>query len=223
MDPFSIIGVNAVRVSRTLADGSPDTGNPVGAFLLCGGVSKLTHDFNVEKGSSIFARDAAGNPCVNRKRPDDVTYTTFTLTMCRDDPRLHEIMGAGSSPLLTDLGNYPIGYGVETSAACGTVSTRRGVIIELWSELFDCDAPASPYPYQRVVLPNCFLTPKGFDRQDGLSLPVFDGFSVTNPNIGNGPFDDFDLSEDVSGLCYFEFGDDALPTCDSPIDYVALS
>lgn len=218
----SIIGVNAVRVSRASADGTPDAGNPVGAFLVCGGVSKLEHDFETEKGSSIFARDASGNPCVNRKRPDDVKYTTFTLTMCRNDPRLGEILLAGGATLLTDLGNYPFGYGVEPSSGCGSAVTRSPVIIELWSEQFDCDAPADPYPYQRIVLPMSYLTPKGFTREDGLSLPVYEGYSLVNPNIGNGPFDDFDVSEDVSNLCYFEFGEDALPTCTSPLDYVAV-
>src|SRR5262245_762682 len=96
----SIIGVNAVRVSRAAVDGTPDYGNPVGAFVLCGGVSTFEFDYEIEAGSSIFQRDAAGNPCVNRRRPDDVKWTTFTLTMCRDDHRFREIALSGGARLL---------------------------------------------------------------------------------------------------------------------------
>ena len=218
----SIVGVNAVRVSRLLADGTPDYSNPVGAFLVCGGVSTFEHDFETEEGSSIFERDAAGNACANRKRTDDIKYTTFTLTMCRDDPRLTEILLAGDAALLTDLGNYPTGRGIRPASGCGTATTKVGVLIELWSELLDCDAPAEPYPYLRAVLPRAYLTPAGYTREDGLSLPVYNGYAEVNPNVDNGPFDDFDLSEDLSEFCYFDFGDDALPTCTAPLDYVAL-
>lgn len=218
----SIIGVNAVRVSRLRADGTPDHGNATGAFLMCGGVSTFEHDFETEAGSSIFTRDAAGNTCVNRKRPDDVKFTTFTLTLCRDDARLAEILLEDQASLLTDAGDYIMGRGVKASAGCGTGQLRNGVLIELWSELQDCDGPASPYPYQRVVLPRCYLTPKGFSREDGLSMPVYTGYATKNANIGNGPFDDFDLTEDLGDFVYFDFGDDGVPACAAPLDYVAL-
>lgn len=218
----SIIGVLAVRASRLDTDGTPDFGNSAGAFVLCGGVSTFEHGFETEAGSSIFQRDAAGNPCVNRKRVDDVKYTTFTLTLCRKDPRFDELVLEDQATLLTDLSDYPVGSGVRASASCGSVSTRNGVLIELWSDLQDCDLPASPNPYSRAVLPRAYLTPQGFTREDGVSLPVYSGFATANANIGNGPFDDFDLTEDVDDLIYFDFGDDELPDCPSPLDYVAL-
>lgn len=218
----SIIGANAVRISRCRADGTPDALNSVGAFVVCGGISTFEYDFETESGSSIFQRDAAGNPCVNRKRNDDVKYATFTLTMCRDDWRLTEILLDTGAELLTDGGGDPIGRAIAASAGCGTAEQQNGVIIELWSELYDCDAPADPYPYIRTVLPRCFLTPRGHRREDGLSLPVYVGYAQTNPNIGNGPFDDFDVEGDLTNKTFFEFGDTALPTCASPLDYVAI-
>lgn len=218
----SVIGVNVVRVSRLRSDGTPDHTNSTGAFVVCGGVTTFEHNFETEAGSSIFQRDAAGNPCVNRRRPDDVKYVNFTLTLCRDDPRLTEILLEGFATLLTDASSYPIGRGISPSASCGTTSTRNGVCIELWSELQDCDAPADPYPYLRTVLPRAYLTPQGYTREDGVSLPVYMGYSEVNSNVGNGPFDDFDLTEDASSFCYFDFGDDTLPTCTDPLDYVAL-
>ncbi len=218
----SVIGANAVRFSRLTADGTPDFLNAVGGLVVCGGISTFEFDFETEAGSSIFVRDAAGNPCVNRKRRDDVKFTTFTLTMCRTDWRLTEIALEDGAELLTDDQDYPVGVGILTSRGCGEAATGNGVCIELWSELFDCDAPAEPFPYVRTVLPKSFLTPKGHRREDGVSLPVYSGFSVTNANILNGPFDDFDVNGDLTNKAFFEFGDSALPTCDPIFDYVAL-
>jgi len=218
----SIIGVNAVRVGRLRTDGTPDYFNATGGFVVCGGVSTFEHDFETEEGSSIFRRDAAGNPCVNRKRPDDVKWTTFTLTLCRDDARLTEILLGGQADLLTDTGGNSTGRGIRPAAGCGTGEQRGAVCLELWSELQDCDQPAEPYPYQRVVLPRCFLSPAGYTREDDVSLPVYSGYSQSNPNIGNGPFNDFFLTEDVGDYCYFDFGDDALPICPAPVGYVPL-
>lgn len=218
----SVIGVNALRVGRTRSDGTPDYFNHTGGFVMCGGVSKLEFDFETESGSSIFARDAAGNACVNRRRPDDVKWTTFTLTLCRDDPRLAEILGGGTTDVLTDDAGTVVGKGIRPAAGCTGVSGREAVVLEVWSELQDCDQPSEPYPYRRTVFPLCTLTPKGFTMEDGLSLPVYEGYSQSNPNIGNGPFNDFFLTDDVGDYCYFDFGDDALPLCPLPIGYVPL-
>lgn len=218
----SEIGINAVRVSRAEFDGTPDYGNSVGAFIVCGGVSSLEHDFETEEGSNIVERDAAGNLCINRRRPDDVTHATFTLTMCRDDPRLTEIILHGGATLLEDANGYPMGRGILGGATCGTSAPRGGVILELWTELYDCDVPKADWPYKRIILPFAQLTPAGYTHEDGLSLPVYNGIVHPNPNIGNGPFDDFDVVGDVSRLLYFDFYDDELPTCAPTLDYANL-
>jgi hypothetical protein len=218
----SIIGANAFRVSRLTSDGTPDFGNDVGAFLVCGGITTVEHNFETETGSSIFQKDAAGNVCINRRRRDDVKFTTFTITLCRDDWRLTEILLEDGARLLTDDNDYPKGRGILGTRGCGTAETGNGVLIELWSELVDCAGQADPYPYLRTVFPRCFLVPQGHRKEDGASLPVYQGFAEVNPNIGNGPFDDFDVQEDLSDLIYLDFGDTELPTCATPVDYVEL-
>ncbi len=218
----SIIGARAVRISRLTEDGTPDYGNAVGAFVMRGGISTFEHNFEVEEGSNIFDRDASGNACVIRKREDTVKWTTFTLTLCRDDPRLTEIILHGGATLLTDANDYPMGRAIVSGAGCGDAVASNGVLIELWSDLWDCDAPKADYPYQRAVLPRAFLTPQGYTREDGTAMPVYQGFAQANPNIGNGPFDDFDVVGDLSNVVYFDFYDDALPAASSPVDYAEI-
>jgi hypothetical protein len=218
----SVIGANAVRITRLRDDGKPDWGNSVGAFLVCGGISTFEHNFEVEEGSSIFQRDAAGNLCVNRKRQDDVKYTTFSLTMCRDDPRLTEIILHGGATLLEDEAGYPMGRGIIAGASCGETTSSNGVVIELWSELYDCDVPKTDWPFLRTVLPRAYLTPQGYTREDGVSLPIYQGFAQANPAIDNGPFNDFNVVGDLTNLIYFDFYDDSIPNCASPLDYVSV-
>lgn len=213
----SIIGACAVRISRLDADGTPDYDNPNGAFAFCGGISKFEHDFEIESGDDVYERDACGKAVVIRKYPDVVKFTSFTLTMAKVDPRINEILGI--STLLEDGGD-PVGHAVLAGGGCEE-SVVSHVCVELWSELWDCDAPNDP-PYQRAILPMCTMNPKGYTRESKVALPVFEGYAQSNPNFDDGPFGDLDPLTGVSGWCYAEIDDDALPTCESPLDYIAL-
>jgi hypothetical protein len=217
--PASIIGVQALRVGRLTADGTPDFNNPVGGFMLRGGVSPFEHDFEVEEGADIFEEDAAGNACVVRKKFDRVKRATFTLTVCRKDYRLDEILAGADA---VTLGGTTVGQAVLTSAGCGTGVQPKGVSLELWSEQWDCDVPLVNQPYQRVILPRCFLTPSGFTRENGVSMPQYTGFSIANNAWGDGPWGDADVMVGHTGWCYAEIDDVAVPAAPTPIGYVGI-
>jgi hypothetical protein len=217
--PSSIIGVNAVRIARLTSTGAPDFNNALGAFVMCGGTSSFEHDFQTESGVDLFERDAAGNPCVIRRKPDSVKYATFTLTMCRSDYRMNEIMGISNN---VTLGQTVVGHAVKVTQGCTTPSTFYGVSLELWSEQWDCASAMTNMPYMRAILPRCYLTPKGFKRENGVSMPVFQGFSVANDLWGDGPFGDADVMASQTGWCYAEIDDPALPQCPSPVGYVNI-
>lgn len=206
--PSSIIGVNAIRIARLTSNGTPDYNNTLGGFILCGGISTFEHDFEIEDGADMFEEDAAGNACVVRKKFDRTKRATFTLTMCRSDYRLNEILGLSTSVV---IGQAVVGHAVKTSTGCGTTTTPNGVSLELWSEQWDCDVPLANQPYQRTILPRCYLSPAGFTRENGVSLPVFNGFSVANNNWGDGPFGDAEPMTGITGWCYAEMDDVALP------------
>lgn len=218
MGPSSIIGANAVRISRLDADGTPDFDNPIGAFALCGGISTFEHDYEIEEGADIFTEDAGGNACVIRKRQDRVKRVTFTLTMCKSDYRLDEILGVATSVIETP-GLNVVGRVVHAAQGCGTVDAGNGVAIELWSEQWDCDVAAAA-PYMRSVIPRAYLRPAGYTRENGVALPQYVGFGISNNNFGDGPFGDLDLLTGETGWVYAELDDDALPTCPDPIGYI---
>lgn len=217
--PASIIGAVAIRIARLAASGAPDFSNPTGGFMLCGGISTFEHNFEVETGADIFVRDAGGNACVVRRRPDATKYATFTLTMCRNDYRLSEILGISNA---VTLSGAVVGHTVKTSVGCGSVAAPNGVSIELWSEQWDCDVPLANQPYQRAILPRCYLVPSGFTREDGVSLPKYTGFSVANNLWGDGPWGDAEVLSAQTGWCYAEIDDVAVPACVSPIGYINM-
>lgn len=217
--PSSIIGAVQVRAAKLVANGTPDFANPNGGFMFCGGISAFEHDFEIEEGASIFEEDAGGRACVVRKRFDRVTRATFKLTMCRQDYRFDEILGVAT--LVTSGGN-PVGRVFKANTGCGTQTTPNPVSLELWSEQWDCDTALSGAPYMRSILPGCYLTPAGYERKNGVSLPVYNGFSVTNNNFGDGPFGDLDVLVGQTNWVYGEVDDVALPPCSAPLAYVNI-
>lgn len=215
MAASSIMGCCAVRVSRLNADGSIFYNNPKGQFTLVGGISKLSYDFEVEKGADIFEFDACGQPVVVRKRPDIVKRVTFTLTLAKQDYRFDEIVGV-SQNLLTST--TVTGRALLAAQGCSGVAQPNGVGVELWSEQWDCDSPAS-FPYMRSIMPRAYFTPKGHDRQNGVALPVYEGYGTINNKFHAGPLDDLTSLVGVKDWPWADVDDTALPTVPSPNDY----
>ena len=221
MGTGSIIGVNAIRAARLDADGTPDFNNPVGGFMLCGGVSTFAHDFDVQEGVEMYVEDAAGNPCVNRKKPSKIKRVTFTLTVCRDDYRLTELLCGPQVTTVVDGSNI-VGRAYNVVAGCGEAADFNGVSLELWSEQWDCDDALADAPYMRTILPKCQIVPGGYTRENGVSLPVYNGVSQPNDNFGDGPFGDLDVLSGVSGWAMIDLDNDVVPSCPSPLGYINI-
>lgn len=220
--PSSIIGAFAVRVARLTADGTPDFGNPTGGFMLCSGISQFEHDFETEDGEDVFERDAAGNACVIRKFPDLTKRVTFTLTMCKSDYRLDEILGVAAA---ITSGGTVVGRAFNMSAGCGTGTPFNGCSIELWSQQWDCSVPLAGSGFMRTVLPRCYLTPAGFTREQGVSMPVYTGYSTPNANYGDGPFGDLDILVSAgvgANWAMVDVDNTVVPACVTPAAYVNI-
>ena len=219
--PSSFIGVEAIRVSRLDPDGTPDFNNPTGAFMMCGGVSSFQYDWETNTGQDLYVEDARGEPCVIRKKEDKLKRLTFTLTLCRDDYRLSEILGDGDVDTIVD-GSTVVGRAFNIAASCGTSTRKTGVAIELWSEQFDCDEPLADAPYVRTVLARAYLTPAGHTRENGVAAPVYSGYAVPNSNFGDGPFGDLDLLSGVTGWAMVDIDNDVVPNCATPLGYINI-
>lgn len=215
MASTSIMGLCAVRISRLLTDGSISYNNPKGQFTLVGGVSKLSYDFEVEKGADIFEFDACGLPVVIRKRADIVKRVTGTLTLAKQDYRFDEILETAAA--LT-TGAVVTGRAIKAGSGCSGVVSQNGVGLEMWSEQWDCGSAAAS-PYMRSVAPRALFTPRGHDRTNGVALPVFDFFGEVNNKFHAGPLDDLTSLIGVTNWPWADLDDTALPTVPTPNDY----
>lgn len=207
--PFQEIGAIAVRLTKCGPTGAPLFNNARGAFALCHGLSSFQFDHDIQDGQELYEEDGNGDPCVVRKRPSRVKRTTWTLTLCTRDHRVDEIMGVADA---VGPAPAPTGKVVNVAQGCGGVADPDGFIIELWSERWDCNA-ADDDPYLRSILGRNYAVPSGYTKENGVAKPVYKGFSVPNPNFGDGPFGDLDELVGFADWSYAEVDDDALPTC----------
>jgi hypothetical protein len=216
---FQEMSVLAVRISRLDDDGTPSFGDAEGSLVLCDGISSFEPTHELQEGEEFAELDAGGKLCVSFKRPNAVKWTSFNLTVCSWSLTLEEILGVASP--VEDAGEI-VGTIVNVQAGCAGASDPNAVAIELWSERIDCTERNTTFPYLRTVLPKALLSPQGWTKENGVSKPVYSGFSLANSNFGDGPWGDLDAVELETNWCYGHFLDDALPTCPDPFDYSAM-
>lgn len=217
----TLIGASAWRISRLLSDGQPDFGNATGAFNVCGGITTVTHDFEIEDGQEIFVRDSVGTACINIVRLDQVKYATGEITLCKDQDEIWEILGLAS--LLLE-GDDERGRYMAFASGCAA-PTAAYVSLELWTEVYDCDELRTPYSWRRIVFPRARFTPAPFDIGEDPSTPTFRFKAFNNSNFTDGPFGDLDILV-ANGVTSFGMAvideANAPPTCADPPDYVAI-
>lgn len=214
------IGACAWRISREGTDGTPAYGTAQGALALCGGISKFTHDYEIEKGIQIFDRDSCGTPMVNVVLDDIAKWLNGSITICREDDRIYEILGLAEA--FIEPGGAIVGRGITAAAAC-EVAPRPNVALELWVPNYNCGELDPLVPYRRWVFTRAKFTPKGFDLSAAASLPVFDFRAFNNPNFTDGPFGDLDeLAESNFAGALAVVDDTTLPVCVDPLNYSPL-
>lgn len=211
------VGVCAVRLSRVTSDGTPDFGNAHGSLTICGGIMKLSDDWEVEDGVEQFVRDSCGNVVVNRRKPDTTKYATWELTMTKDDPRVAELMELG-----TIVGSLDDPSGVAWTAGRGCSPVQpNGFIMEAWQERIDCD-DAADFPFYRIIYGRAYARPGARDRDENPQETVYQGISVVNDNFGDGPFGDLDDLTSVTDWPMAEMFDVGVPECDALFTYHAI-
>lgn len=120
------------------------------------------------------------------------------------EPGLEEMLTGGSAIL--GSGSEPIG--VQFPAPCGT--QQPFVAVEAWQDLWDCDhQPSTPYPYLRWVFPASRWHRAPVTLQNDFTQPQFTGFTVGNPNWGEGIYADVPEAVDPDGAWFY---DTVIPT-----------
>jgi hypothetical protein len=220
------MSICAVRGSRLVANGTPDYGNASGSFC-AEGVGTLTYSFDVVTGTDVAELDGCGQLAVVRKYPDRLRRVNITaLEFLTQNPRIPELFTESTG--ITAFGDV-IGYITSADMNCTGAAAKNGIVLEAWSEQFQCADFHPDWPYVRTVFPKVFLRLSGKTLSNGAIRLRMEGFGQPNSNIGDGPAQDFpsDLAS-ATNWVHAEFNDDDLPDCGASDDvgthdYIAMS
>lgn len=190
-----------VRVTRVDAVGNPVAG-PNNVYVTDTPLS-LAINADVLAGE---VKDVKGgcDQLVATYRGQDITKRfNLELDCATVSPALEEMLCGGS--VILD-GSDPIG--VDFPAPCGT--QQPYLALEAWQDLYDCDhQPSDPYQYRRYIFPSSRWVRGAETAQNDFSAPKFTGFTVANPNWGEGIFGDLTNPVGPNGQWVF---DNNLPT-----------
>lgn len=212
------IGICAVRFSRLNANGSVASGNSVGAISLTGKIGSLKWTPQYATVPEIADLDGCGNLAVTRPPRNLLKRYDVEVDLLVGSHEIHELVT--DSTLITS-GASVIGHADLVNTACGTPTTKNGVVLEAWAQNWLCNQPDPTFPYKRIVFSRGFFDPSDGTLQNGTNHLVLKGFTQANDQILNGPFNDFPTNlTSLTSWTKAEFEDTALPAASTDCGYV---
>lgn len=176
----------ALRVARLDATGA----TPAGAsnMYVTNGLVKVTFTPVYETGDEVTKKDGQGNLCLDIKQPDVFKRVDInSVELCANDPELAELLGGGA--IISDAGAPANTIGWAAPVA-GVDPTPNGISLEVWTRRYVNNAPAA-LPYARYLFPKVKLKPMAKSLEATPMAVDFEGEGYENPNIGNGPNNDW--------------------------------
>lgn len=217
MTCLNSMSICALRMSRLNDDGTFVGASETGAIARVGGIGKVTWTPSIQTGDDIAEVDGCGGLAVSRKYPDLRKRYDLEIDFITTSYELMELMAG--AVLLTDTGDT-VGYAELVQVACGTGIEQARVAVECWGENVDCDGSLLDPPYAVHVFPDFIATPDARTLQKGVNHLTFKGPVRPNPHFANGPFNDLDPLEGVTGWDHAELAASALPDVDADCGYV---
>lgn len=208
--------VVALRASLLNADGTRICPNTDGSAFMVGGFTEITVTRVVDTGQTDTLRDANGAVCNTDTSPDIVTGIRGSLTLCKLDFQLIELL---TGAILFDDG-AGTATGFEEAAPGNTPPTSE---FHWWSKAWDGAGQAlSPYLYvHNVAYATQWRIGDQTYGENALDVPLtFTG--KANANIVIGTFDDIPLQAQGDGFTAQWFADDVPDADAAPYNVNAL-
>lgn len=179
-DNASAVAGMAIRLTKLTASGTPEVG-PSGSYVSKKFVS-LGFTPEYETGDEFTTKAADGTVCASWKAPDTLKRVTLSIALCDPDPEFTQMIAGGE--LLTS-GGQSVGW---AAPKVGVDATPNGVAIEVWAIANVGGRQASVNPYWHFVFPYAQMHMAGERAiQNDLMATSFEGWSVGNPEFGDGP------------------------------------
>jgi hypothetical protein len=191
----AISGVCLFRVARLNADCSPVNGN--GSGYVTAGIADFTASPQIEEGTEIIHKNGCGQIMYRQKRPNRIKSFTVSGNLSFFDPEaLFQIFGG--QVVLGRAGGPFAGDTIGWAAPNYDNPNTNGVYLEVISQTVaegsgDCVSVASDRPgYIGHIFGKAILVPGDLSLTEGDAILVpFTGDATANPNLFDGPWDDF--------------------------------
>lgn len=203
------IGASLVRVARLDADCSPSQGTNGGIVTV--GLSTMTVDPEVEEGTAYEPKNAAGTTFYSYVLPDRVKRYNISGEFLAMDPEMAELLFGGSTIIGDGTSISPtdvIGY----AAPAYTDTPNNGVYLEVVRQQIargagDCTSIEGTFaPYVGYIFGKARLRPGSQTFEDAPGTFSFAGTSTNNPNLYDGPWNDWPGTGYVPNSPYIKIG-----------------
>jgi hypothetical protein len=183
-----------LRIAKLDSDCSPTGGADSG--IVTAGIVTMTASPEVEEGTVFEPKNGCGRIMATVADPDLIKRYNLTGEILTWDAEMFEVLFGGDRLVGVGGGSYPsenIGW-----ASTGTSNPNtRGVYLEVITQRFaeglgDCAGAAADFtPYVGHVFGKVLAVPGDFTFENDVSSVTFSGKAFQNPNLFDGPWNDW--------------------------------
>jgi hypothetical protein len=184
-----------LRVGALDAGGAPDPG--LTNLVVTDALIQVQSSYNIETGQEFTQKNGCGEICQTFKEADKIKSVGLELQLCQLDYELIALMLDANTISATGLlsaGSDVIGYDLPPS----TAGNSNGVSVEAWTKAWDGGSQPVSFGgdplWHHFVWPKVTWVPGQRTLQSGILVIPLTGTGTENPQIGDGPNDDFPVS-----------------------------
>lgn len=201
--------IQACRLRVGVLDdgGAPDAG--ADNLYVTDALIQVQTSYNIEAGQEFTQKNGCGVICQTFKEDDKLKSVGLELQLCQFDYELLAMM-LGATLITGNIVSpaAPIGYDLPPS----TAGAQNGVSMEVWTKAWDggsqpVSALGDPL-YHHFVWPKTTWVPGQRTLQSGILVVPVTGTGFENPQIGNGPANDFPTTPQGAEMAFL---DDTIP------------
>lgn len=193
----SVLHLCFVRATSVSAVGDPV--GPPNNYYCTANPMMLTITPDILTGDSKDMKGGCDQLIATYRGQDILKRFNLELDMGTVEPGLEELLTGGGA-ILDGSSNA---IGLDFQVPCGTQQPYSA--IEAWQDLWDCDyQPSSPYQYMRWVFPSSRWQRAAQTLQNDFNQPKYTGFTVGNPNWGEGIYGDTTVSIGPNGGYFYD-------------------
>lgn len=176
----------AIRVTQLNADGSHAVNS---AMYVTDNLVKLDFNPDIEAGTEVSDKNAAGAVAVTFRLPDVIKRLTMSLEIVYPDPELEVLLSGGTT--YTTGGTNIMGMQYPALNVFNTLAQVNGVSLEVWTHAILNGAIDPTQPYFHWVFPRCFFRRDNRTIDINRMATVFTGYAIENTLWGSGPQSDW--------------------------------